>query len=241
MIVNSITKGWEIIYQRAHGLLAVDIAQHWQKKSRPARWVETLAAVTEHDDAQEAWHAHYHLSDVGAPQDFTLQPFSLQQAQAITRMAAYKSQWIGLLISSHITFLYESLRGKSKAIDDFLDEQKQHQAKWKKELNLDKNAIEMAYGLLQWCDRCSLILCKGDLPEAQRDLEIFTMPDGIQYFIKQRNDQSISVKPWPFEINEFEVMVESRALRQLQFKDDKALELALKNAPVEYKKWIFKR
>lgn len=42
MIVNYTAEGWEIITQRAHGLLAAQIADHWQHHIRTDRWVETF-------------------------------------------------------------------------------------------------------------------------------------------------------------------------------------------------------
>lgn len=241
MIVNTTQEGWEVIYQRAHGLLAVQIAQYWQPEQRPERWVETLAAITEHDDSQEAWHQHYHLTEAGAPKDFTLQEFSLKQAQSVTRMAAYKSRWVGLLISYHISFLYENMRGQSSKIDTFLNGQKKNQQIWRKELGLKKDVMEKAYALMQWCDRCSLILCKNELPDGERDLEVYHGPGDEKYFIRRRNDNTLIVEPWPFQINTFEVWVESRELHQIKFESDNALARALAKTAVKYKKWFFKK
>ncbi|MBC8171619.1 MAG: DUF3891 family protein [Anaerolineae bacterium] len=35
--------------------------------------------------------------------------------------------------------------------------------------------------MFQWADRLSLILCRRELPEADRALEISAGPDGIRY------------------------------------------------------------
>ncbi|WP_243902450.1 DUF3891 family protein [Aetokthonos hydrillicola] len=50
MIVNQHQKGWEVIYHRAHALLAAQIAGHWHPKLRPIRWLETIAAISHHDE-----------------------------------------------------------------------------------------------------------------------------------------------------------------------------------------------
>ena len=42
MIVNYTDRGWEIISQRAHGLLAAQAAMAWRVKDRPERWTETV-------------------------------------------------------------------------------------------------------------------------------------------------------------------------------------------------------
>lgn len=239
MIVNAISKGWEIIYQRAHGLLAVQFAHHWRKDQQPESWIETLAAITEHDDGQEPLHGHHHLTEAGSPKDFTLQEFDLFQAKKVTETAEYKSRWVALLISMHMSFLYEDLRGKSKEIEEFLDLQIYKQKKWQQELRISSEKIQQAYNLLQWCDRCSLILSKNQLPEDEKSLEIFEGPDKRNYMIFQRKDQSLSVDPWPFQENHFKVWIETRELTKLHFKNDDELSQSLKAASIKRKEWNF--
>ena len=70
MIVTQTDTGWQIINQQAHGLLAVQIALHWQVDKRPVHWVETLIALTEHDDGQDNWEGRNHLTTAGAPLHF---------------------------------------------------------------------------------------------------------------------------------------------------------------------------
>ena len=67
MIVNYTEQGWEIITQRAHGLLAVQIAMQWRIKDRPERWVETLIAIADHDDAQTELEDDDLLTPQGGP------------------------------------------------------------------------------------------------------------------------------------------------------------------------------
>nr|MDQ3395231.1 DUF3891 family protein [Bacteroidota bacterium] len=193
MIVNATSTGWEVIYQRAHGLLAVQIAQYWRADQRPERWIETLAAITEHDDGQEPLHGRHHLTEAGAPKDFTLQDFDLLHAQTVTKTAEYKSRWVALLISMHMSFLYESLRGKEMEIDKFLDLQLNNQKKWLKELKVTLKESKQAYNLLQWCDRCSLLLSKNLVPKDEKIVEVHYGPDDEKYMILQRNDHSIGV------------------------------------------------
>ncbi len=42
MIVIYKEEGWEVITQRAHGILAAQIGFQWRLKDRPERWMETL-------------------------------------------------------------------------------------------------------------------------------------------------------------------------------------------------------
>lgn len=241
MIVNTSIHGWEIIYQRAHGLLASKIGYHWQNKHKPDRWLETLTAISEHDDGQESWKGNYHITDAGAPEDFMLQEFSLDQARKVTGIAKYKSRWIALMISMHISYLYESLRGKSKEIDDFLNEQLANQKKYKKELKIKQTDAEKAYRLIHFCDRLSLILCQSKIPEDGRKLEIFTLPNGKKSFLSERKDKTLNVEPWIFDENEFEISVEVHCVDDLKFSSDTEFASAMDKATIKEKKWVFKK
>ncbi|RZK60343.1 MAG: DUF3891 family protein, partial [Pedobacter sp.] len=50
MIVQYDEKGWHIVTQRSHGLLAGQICARWKVTDQPEKWVETLIATAEHDD-----------------------------------------------------------------------------------------------------------------------------------------------------------------------------------------------
>ena len=241
MIVNQLSNGWEVIFQRAHEMLAMQIAQYWKKEQRPERWAELLSAISEHDNQQEGWGKNRHLTATGAPIDFTLKGFSLEQARGVTEVSKYKSRYVSLLISMHTSYLYESLRGQNKETDQFLDDQLELQSNWMKSLRISKSEATRAYNLLQWNDRCSLVLCKNQLPADERRLEVFEDTEGNTNFIWQRKDKSIGVDPWPFEESEFRVWVESRTLEQLQFKNDEELAQTLLAADVEEKVWVFRK
>ncbi|MGY2131033.1 DUF3891 family protein [Hymenobacter sp. HD11105] len=238
MIVNYTTAGWQIIYQQSHALLAAQLAWHWPPFGPTDRWVGLLAAITQHDDEQRPWDGHYGLTPTGAPADFTMKDFSLEQATGVLRAARFQGQWRSLLTSMHLSFLYESLRGQKKELDAFLDEQKANQQRWRKALNISKAETQQAYDLMQWCDRLSLILCRHELPEMGRALEISQGPDGQRYDVTRPNsDGPVVITPWPFVADRFTVGVEASILAQLQFKDDAELAAHLKQAPIETLRW----
>ncbi len=253
MIVNTSTQGWEIIFQRAHGLLASKIGFYWQKKDRPVRWLETLTAIAEHDDEQIGFEGMYHITDAGAPQDFSLAEFSLQQAQQVSAVSRYKSQWIALMISMHMSYLYEPLREEAAAKEaglskkdlketiEFLDLQKENQKLFRKNLKVTKEEAQKSYNLIHFCDRCSLILSRNNIPEDGRKVEVFVLPNGEKSYLHQREDKTICITPWIFEEDEFEVSVEVHCLSQLKFKNDKELADALPSAEIIEKTWIFRK
>lgn len=253
MIVIPSIQGWEIIFQRAHGLLASKIGFYWQEKVRPKRWIETLTAIAEHDDEQIGWKGMYHITEAGAPKDFSLSKFSLEQAQRIADVSRYKSQWIALMISMHLSYLYESLREEEKAKEaglnpkehkktiEFLDTQKENQKLFRKNLHINQSEAQKAYHLIHFCDRCSLILCRQNIPEDTRQVEVFVLPNGEKGYLHQREDKSICITPWIFEQNEFEVNVEVHCISQLKFENDKELANALPSATIIERKWIFRK
>ena len=241
MIVTQTDAGWQIINQSAHGLLAVQLALHWQADKRPAHWPETLTALTEHDDGQDPWQGRNHLTTAGAPLHFQILQYSVEQCKRMIEIGLQKSRWNALMMSMHTSFLYEPKRGTDKALDDFLDQQVENQKKWRRQYKATKTEANYAYGFLQWCDALSLVLCMEQIPPDERRLEVSIGPDGVAYFIRQRPDNSLAVEPWPFDAPEFSVHVETFPLNQLVFDNDKDLYNAMQDAPVVLKEWMFRK
>ena len=241
MIVNSTPAGWQIIYQQAHALLAAQLAWHWPPTLPPDRWVGLLAAIAQHDDEQAAWRGrggHHGLTAAGAPANFTQKEFSMEQAAGVLAAARFQGRWRSLLTSLHLSCLYEGLRGQKKDIDAFLDELRASQEQWRKALKITKKEDRQAYNLLHWCDRLSLILCRHEIPEMGRAVEIYHGPDGTMHTLAQPvAGGPVVISPWPFQAKEIEVSVEASVLTQLQFKDDAELAAALRAAPIETLRW----
>ncbi|EMR02621.1 hypothetical protein ADICEAN_02220 [Cesiribacter andamanensis AMV16] len=83
MIVNASKGGWEVIFQRAHELLAMQLGWHWRPEQRPHFWLETLAAIGDHDNEQDAWHGRDHLTKAGAPLISARRSFRCSRPQAL--------------------------------------------------------------------------------------------------------------------------------------------------------------
>jgi hypothetical protein len=239
VIVNQDEKGWEVIYHRAHALLAAQLAGHWKKENSPVRLYETLAAISHHDDLEKEWEGNQ-LTPAGTPLDFTLdKSTSMEKLRELTKNALYRGRWVALLISKHMSFLNEGKRGESAEMDRFLDEQLEHQEHWRKELKLTKKDVEDAYAFMQMFDRLSLILCQRHLPVGERALEIAKGADGKRFDVLQRSDETVTVQPWPFEEEPFTVNVEASYLEQVTFKDNEELTQALQKAPIKVLEWTF--
>jgi Protein of unknown function (DUF3891) len=239
VIVNATTNGWEIIYHRAHALLAAQLAGQWRRKNAPARLYETLAAISHHDDLEKEWEEHI-VTEAGAPMDFMLNPvIDIEKMANLVKNARYRGRWVALLISKHMSRLLERSRGKMTELDKFLDEQLENQKLWTQELEIEKTDVEAAYAFMQWCDRLSLILCQQELPADERWLEISKGPDDERYDIMQRPDSLVTVKPWPFEDEKFTVNIEACDITQLKFKSSSELSQALQEAPIKILEWTF--
>ena len=243
MIVNATPYGWKVIYHRAHALLAAQLAGQWRRKDAPVRLYETLAAISHHDDLEKEWEEDS-LTEAGAPKDFTLNTDNdpnngFKKLAELAKNARYRGRWVALLISMHISRLNEPSRGKSPVFDDFLDEQLQNQQHWRSELGMAKDEVDAAYEFMQWCDRLSLILCQQELPADERFLEISKGPDGERYDIMQRRDQLVTVKPWPFQEEQFTVNVEACDIFQVKFESNAELTQALQSAPIKVLEWTF--
>lgn len=237
MIVNLQPEGWEIIYHRAHALLAAQIAGHWDFQQNTSRLYETIAAIAHHDDLEKEWEDDS-LTEVGAPLDFTMErETSVEELRRHVKDALYKGRWVALLISMHLCFLSQGKQEANSAIVDFLDEQYQLQQRWREELGLSKDEVASAYDFMRWCDRLSLILCQRQIPAGERRLEIITDSDGQRYHIYTMPSGDLTIAPWPFAAPHCKFSVEACYLSQLQFESNEELKRRLKQAPRKNRSW----
>lgn len=244
MIVNMTTDGWEVIYHRAHALLAAQLAGQWQRTNAPIRFYETIAAISHHDDLEKEWMDN-HLTECGAPLDFTLAQIplevSLEKLKKHLEDSCYRGRWVTMLTSMHICFLNRNKKEASDDWHDFLETQIKDQTQWQKELGITKKEAERGYQFMQWCDRLSLILVQRQVPEDGRALEVTSGISQQRYDLRCLENKHLTVEPWPFEEGEFTVNVECCHLSDLKYDDNQALVKALKQAPIASLEWIFSK
>lgn len=243
MIVNMQSDGWEIIYHRAHALLAADLGSRWRRSERPERFVETLAAISHHDDIEREWEGN-ELTEAGAPLDFTLSRedphVSLERYKHLLDGARYRSRWITYLTAKHILFLSTQFPDLDEEWSSFVKELTSFTEEILVELGINKDTAERAYDFMHWCDRLSLILTRRELPEAGRSLEIISIEE-TRYEVRVSEQDTVSVTPWCFEEDSFEVSIDATYLSKLQYRSNEELRSALKSAPVRELKWKFSR
>lgn len=228
MIVNYTENGWEIISQRAHGLLAAEICSYWKKKQQPSRWIETLIATAEHDDVYHELENDDLLTEQGGPRNFKMTVFSLDNAKRSMQRAESKSAYIALLTARHIRFVHgKEPAAQAKAFCSMLKKKEKH---WLSVAQSTVAEVDRSYALLQFCDAFSLLICQQLVQPEQRMLEISTGPDGLPYEMQGLAADCITVKPWPFDLDAFELRYEIRTLKQLKFNTIEQFRLAFEDA-----------
>ncbi|MEO6869909.1 MAG: DUF3891 family protein [Ginsengibacter sp.] len=237
MIVNYTKNGWKVITQRAHGILAAQLAAEWKISERPQRWLETLLAIAEHDDAEVELDGENLLSVSGGPLNFNMKEFDPAHYEKLSLLTITKNRYIALLTSLHMEFLSHTVAETNAKAKEFLKDQAIIREKWMKELNLTEKEVLRIYDLLEWCDACSLLLCQDLVQPEKRKLEISTGPDKKLYYLIQVGDKQLTVTPWPFESKKFTVSFEWRTIKQLQFSSSNEFRKAFLKARVKETTW----
>lgn len=241
MIVNYTEEGWEIVTQRAHGLLAAAIAEQWNHTQRGPFWLETLIAIAEHDDAHVELQRDDLLTPQGGPVNFTMRKRNLGHCRQTLENSLSKSTYIALLCSMHLDFIFRESAKSDPEVKGFLRMQTGQRKEWREALSLSAAEADKQYRLLEWCDALSLLLCQHDEQPEMRTVEISEGPDKHMYRLKMLPSGTLSVLPWPFEQDQFTLKFESRVLPGLQYSDSAGFRTSLFEAPPRFKTIRFKR
>jgi hypothetical protein len=237
MIVNYNLQGWEVITQRSHGLLAMQLGMEWKQSERPQRWAETLLAIAEHDDAEVELDGEQLLTAQGGPLNFDMKQFELAHCNRLFNLSITKSRYIALLSSLHMDFLYRDFARRDPVAKKFLKQQHLMQAKWRKELSISTSEIKSTYSLLEWCDAFSLIICQDLIQSEQRSIEISRGPNSIKHQLFSLGKNILTVSPWPFQSKSFTVHHESRLIKQMKFNSSEEFRKYFNEAKVEEVSW----
>jgi len=199
MIVTSHQKGWKIINQRSHGLLAAMLAYQYDIDLPNDIMVPTLIAIAEHDDGVAETTQNKNLTKAGAPRHFKVSDDSkksdLTQQINVMEISSSKSQLNALLTSLHIEFLLGGTHdGKDEKLDAFLKGQEKNRKDILKHLNIDQNYADRLYRLVEWCDAFSLLICMDKIQPKGRKMEISQSPDGDmnQTFYKANKEITVA-------------------------------------------------
>lgn len=244
MIVTSHRKGWKIINQRSHGLLAAMLAYQYDINLPNDIMVPTLIAIAEHDDGAAETQQSKNLTEAGAPRHFTIEDgkkkTDIKQKLSVMELATAKSQLNALLTSMHIDFVFgEEEREKDENLKSFLKEQVKNRRNILKSLSIDQNYADRLYRFVEWCDAFSLLICMDKIQPEGRKMEISEGPDGVvnQTFYKDKN--VISVEPWVFKNDTFKAFYEYKIIEQLQFSSIEEFNEVCEKTSVQREEFTF--
>lgn len=238
MIVLSHNKGWKVITQRSHGLLAAMIANQYAIDLPNEIIVPTLIAIAEHDDGVAETKENKNLTEAGAPRHFLVpngsEKTDLKQYFNVMELSAAKSQLNALLTSMHLDFIFSDQKnGADKELTKFLKEQATKRKEILKHLDIDSTYADRLYRFVEWCDAFSLLICLDKIQPEGRKMDVSENPDGVvnQTFYSSKN--VIGVEPWVFKSDTFNVFYEYRIVEQLEFQSIEAFDDAFRKSSVE--------
>lgn len=238
MIVRSVDQGWTVVFHTTHGLLAQRIASYLKDARALPYWFETQIEIGLHDDLHRVFEKgkREHLTQAGAPRDFTLVPLTddMRAAETQDRIdeGFRKHSWLGVMQSKHADCLYRG-EDTTPEMQQMLDAEAERREAVLTRLQIEPTVVQETYDWMHFCDRLSLILAGNDVPAMHRRLEIITNEAGTRFEIWQDDTDCIRVSPWPFVDETVELSLEYRTVKQLSYADDAALGEALKARPVE--------
>lgn len=246
MIVASHQKGWKIINQRSHGLLAAMLAYQYQIDLPNEIMVPTLIAIAEHDDGVAETVQSKNLTEAGAPRHFLVNNESgktdLKQHFSMMEIATSKSQLNALLNSMHINFIFsDKVKGEDKDLDLFLKDQEKNRKEILKHLNIDKKYSEHLYRFVEWCDAFSLLICMDKIQPEGRKMEISQSPDGVMSQTYYKSENVITVEPWIFKTDSFKVFYEFKIVEQLKFDTIEEFDKICKDTPVQRQEFVLSK
>lgn len=246
MIVASHAKGWKIINQRSHGLLAPMIGYQYNIDLPNDRIVPTLIAIAEHDDGIVETLENKNLTKVGAPRHFLVNDESkktdLKRYLNVMENATSKSQLNALLTSLHLDFICgDSIHSQDQNLKIFLKEQAKNRKNIFKHLNITENYMHRLYRLVEWCDAFSLLICMDKIQPEGRKMEVSESHDGDMSQTYYKAEKEITVEPWVFKNDTFTIFYEYKIIEQLKFKSVEEFNKVCKKAMVQREEFVFSK
>ena len=246
MIVTSHRKGWKIINQRSHGLLAAMLAYQYDIDLPNDIMVPTLIAIAEHDDGAAETQQSKNLTEAGAPRHFAIEDgkkkTDIKQKLSVMELATAKSQLNALLTSMHIDFVFgEEERKKDENLKNFLKEQEKNRRDILKSLSIDQKYAERLYRFVEWCDAFSLLICMDKIQPEGRKMEISEGPDGVVNQTFYKGENLIGVEPWVFKNETFNAFYEYKIIEQLQFSSIEEFNEICEKTPVQREEFTFSK
>lgn len=242
MIVTKNSQGWNIIFHKAHALLAFKIGM----KIKESVWpnleyrLEGLSAITEHDDSQAEWNKRDNLTALGAPADYRQSgQMKIKEVQKMIDGCLHKSAFMTLMVSMHCLSIYKDQKGK--AVKKFLSDQEDLTASILSHLKISRDDAKKSYLILRFCDELSLMLCQKDIPKNKRKIETEPLPGIKENFIWMDEGGILRMDTWCFDESEFTLKCEYYTTQKLSYASDAELAGELNFGNPHYDSYTFKK
>lgn len=240
MIVNLNTEGFSIITQTHHAHLACLIAENLKEEYKKLYFSDVFAAIAFHESKETDFNYNQQLSDLGQPISFDKPEGSTAESakkvEHILNDLVTRSLLVAALVSSHFKFLYPEVFN-NKLVSP-------------RNCNLDKDAMKLyaipvkeyklLYGILKFCDRLSLMICKEEFPDAKRCFEINHSLGNTLHNMLEKEGEFL-IDPWPFSKKSLEIEYEYHLIKQSSFKNTEAFLKAFSESEICLKKVVFKK
>ena len=244
MIVAPHDKGWKVIQQRSHGLLAAMLGYQFAIDLPNEVIVPALIAIAEHDDGIAETTENKNLTTAGAPRHFLAEggpkKTDLKQHYNVMEISSSKSQLNALLTSMHLDFIFSDKKpGEDKELDNFVKKLAKDRKKILKYLDIDAAYAHRLYRFVEWCDAFSLLICMDKIQPEGRKMDVSECPDGTMTQTFYKNEDVISITPWVFKNNSFKVFYEYKIITQLEFTSIEEFDKVCKATPVQRHEFTF--
>jgi uncharacterized protein DUF3891 len=235
MVVNPTEDGWECIYQRAHAWMSYLMILDLKPELQTQEWPAVLQATLTHDHGWLEWDEAL-LDDQGRPASFVVSSVEkgIKLSQRGVDLAAHQSLKSAVFVARHIEELY-GWRPEPE-LGEHVRHIRKTRKKWMRQLDLSHEHVEHGYRLVLWADTASLILCVED----QEFLANLDLVMGDTIYELRGSGENWRLAPWPYQVEEIRVNVETKRLNQKRFESADDLRAALAKAQTGLRNWTIR-
>ena len=244
MIRRECDKGWILITQYDHAVLADSIMADWgnERFFRPEPFDEVLFAVREHDCGWEDWDSSPKInSENGYPANFMeMEP----EEQSGIWSSSYKSHSAGHPYASSLIALHfarfnqkilirepsnSAANNLKREINDFVADNLDT-ALSGSEVNGIPEEVKINLRILQIGDIISLSLCHGWESMKIADVPLNYIGDKVELKLSSRDGLDYVISPYPFSKPLIRCRIEGKRLDAKSFSSDLKLRRSLESA-----------
>lgn len=223
-----------MVFQSAHAWLAAKVLEPWRVLTPDLDWEPLLLATALHDhgwnptDLNGTLHGREPLNFL----DVTLGEAARVGQRSVDWAFAQDSK-VGILVAHHFHYLYGAK--ESPELKVLGNEWARRRDTTLSQLGLSEDWLSTHYEMLFWADALSLLLVCRPGPFTQL-LSLKTA--GYDFDFVQHSDQSYTLSPWPFGVEELVCEYDFRTIEKLDFEQAQVLKKMLQNAAIQSRRVV---